>query len=79
MIETKDYMIRKIYPSAKEDNIDSEEKAVTFLPKPTIVVICPFNEYTKVAFDHQREQAKMFKLLMVLMPSMAQKSYNKRL
>ena len=71
-------MIRKIAPGAIEDTED-ELKAVTFLRLPTIVVTCPFNEYMKVAFDHQREQAKMFKLLMVLMPSMAQKSYNKRL
>lgn len=71
-------MIRKIVPGAKDDS-DDELKAVTFLRFPTILVICPFSEYIKVAFDHQREQGKMFKLLMTLMPSMAQKSYNKRL
>jgi hypothetical protein len=74
-LDVKEYIIRKIFPEQRA----KEDKAVTFASEPLIVVTCPYNDYVKFAFDHAREQAKMFRLLMLLMPSMANKSYNKRL
>ena len=74
-LDTKDYIIRKIFPERRSQ----EGKAVTFAKEPAIIVTCPYNEYVKFAFDQSREQGKIFRLLMLLMPSMAQKSYNKRL